>query len=65
MDNSLPIDEINTPRRIGISDGEFVVLDKTVDGVFQGHVRTWKELSNEMQAILRKAKLVNKKGKIL
>ncbi|WP_204343380.1 polymorphic toxin-type HINT domain-containing protein [Paenibacillus elgii] len=63
LDNSLSIGP-NTDRRIGISDGEFVVLDRTSEGLYHGHVRSWGELTPTMQAILRKAGLVNKKGKI-
>ena len=63
LDNSIPISE-NTTRRIGISDGEFVVLDETTKGVFHGHVRSWNELSEKMKAVLIKAGKVNKKGKI-
>ncbi|QTE21204.1 hypothetical protein J3359_10235 [Polaribacter cellanae] len=57
----------NTTRRVGVdsSTGEFVVFDEHSEGVFHGHVRTWSELSQGMQAILRKAGLVNKKGKII
>lgn len=63
LDNSVPISD-NTTRRIGISEGEFVVLDETMEKLFHGHVRSWKELSNAMKAALRKAGLVSKKGKI-
>lgn len=64
LDNSLPIGP-NTNRRIGISNGEFVVLDNTIGDIFHGHVRSWDELTQIMQAVLRKAGLVTKKGKIL
>ncbi|MCM1315467.1 MAG: hypothetical protein NC244_08885 [Alistipes senegalensis] len=64
LDNSLPIGP-NTKRRIGISNGEFVVLDNTIGNIFHGHVRPWKKLSQTMQAVLKRAGLVNKKGKIL
>nr|WP_237178999.1 polymorphic toxin-type HINT domain-containing protein [Paenibacillus sp. MMS18-CY102] len=63
LDNSLSIGP-NTDRRIGISDGEFVVLDKTSDGIYHGHVRSWSELTPTMQSILRKEGLVDKKGNI-
>jgi len=55
----------NTTRRVGISDGEIVVFDETSKGVFHGHVRSWSELSEQIKAALRKAGMVNKKGKIL
>lgn len=55
----------NTTRRVGISDGEIVVFDETTSGVYHGHVRSWNELSEQMKAALRKAKMVNKKGKII
>jgi len=64
LDASLPLGP-NTDRRIGISNGEFVVLDNTIDNIFHGHVRSWSKLTQLMQAVLRKAGLVNKKGKIL
>ncbi|MFC5700575.1 polymorphic toxin-type HINT domain-containing protein [Cohnella faecalis] len=54
----------NTDRRIAVSNGEFVVLDKTSDGLYHGHVRSWSELTPTMQAILRKEGLVDKKGRI-
>lgn len=63
LDNSISIGP-NTDRRIGISDGEFVVLDKTSDGLYHGHVRSWGELDQKMQSIFRKAGLVDKKGNI-
>ena len=65
LDNSVPIKEGTTTRRVGISDGEIVVFDETTQGVFHGHVRSWGELSQSMQAALRKSGLVTKKGKII
>lgn len=64
LNNSLPINQ-STTRRIGISQGEFVVLDETGGGIFHGHVREWKDLTQQMQAVLRRSGLVTKKGKIL
>ena len=69
LDNSLPLND-TTNRRIGICNGEFVVVDHTSGGlypagVYHGHVRPWGELTQSMQAILRKAGLVNKKGEII
>jgi hypothetical protein len=64
LDNSVSIGP-NTTRRVGISQGEFVVLDETGNGIFHGHVREWGDLTQEMQAALRKSGLVNKKGKII
>ena len=64
LDNSVPIGS-NTTRRIGISEGEIVVLDETNPGIFHGHVRSWDELSEAMKAALRKSGKVNKKGKII
>ncbi|OJG90995.1 hypothetical protein RV15_GL000991 [Enterococcus silesiacus] len=64
LDNSLPLKD-TTKRRISLSDDEFVVIDSSGDGTFHGHVRTWDELSPKMKAILQKAGLVNKKGKII
>lgn len=64
MDNSVEIGP-NTTRRVGISDGEIVVFDETTSGIFHGHVRSWNELSETMKAALRKAGMVNKRGKII
>ncbi|WP_169009373.1 polymorphic toxin-type HINT domain-containing protein [Faecalispora jeddahensis] len=54
-----------TTRRVGISNNQFVVLDETSSGIFHGHVRSWGELTPAMQSALKKAGLVNKRGKIL
>jgi len=64
LDNSVAIGP-NTTRRVGISDGEIVVFDETTSGSFHGHVRSWNELSEAMKVALRKAGMVNKKGKII
>nr|WP_294490768.1 polymorphic toxin-type HINT domain-containing protein [uncultured Anaerosporobacter sp.] len=64
LDNSIEIGP-NTTRRVGISDGEIVVFDETTSGIFHGHVRSWNELTETMKAVLRKAGMVNKKGKII
>ena len=69
LDNSLQIDP-PASRRIGISEGEIVILDRTVDGIFHGHVRTWSELIKNpcMQKacnLLRKSNLVDKFGRIV
>lgn len=37
---------------------------QTREGLYQGHVHEWEDLSQQMQSILRKADLVTKKGKI-
>jgi hypothetical protein len=42
-----------------------VVLDETTPGVFHGHVRSWEQLRPEMQNALRKAGLVDRRGKII
>lgn len=62
LDNSVSLNAETTPRRIGVSDGEIVVLDQTTEGVFHGHVRSWGELTPKMCSVLQKAGLVDKKG---
>lgn len=52
-------------QRISISKGEFVVLDKTRNGLYHGHVRSWSGLTPKMRAELQKAGWVTKKGKII
>lgn len=59
----------NTTRRVGVDyrTGEFAVFDETFNGsgIYHGHVRTWNELTQQMQSALRRAGLVTSKGKIL
>lgn len=57
----------NTTRRVGVDpkNNEIVVLDEHLNGVFHGHVRNFKQLETPMQNALRKAKMVDKKGRIL
>ncbi|WP_052598407.1 hypothetical protein [Aureispira sp. CCB-QB1] len=57
----------NTTRRVGVDKetGEFNVFDEHTKGNFHGHVRTWKELSQDMKNTLIKNKVANRKGKIL
>lgn len=70
LDSSLEIAH-TTPRRIGIEEDYFVIFDQTHAAIanspaeFHGHIRTWEELTDAMQALLRKKGLVNAKGKIL
>ena len=70
LDNSHSIGP-DTERRVGVADGEIVILDKTTDEIFHGHVRTWDELlqegskSQKIRNTLLKNGLVNQKGKIL
>jgi len=64
LDNSFPIKE-TSKRRIGISEGEFVVLDETSPGLYHGHVRTWQELKDTIQNILIDNGLVRDNGKII
>ena len=56
-----------SPRRVGIDyqTGEFTVFDQTSAGVFHGHVRSWNDLTSQMQNALRKAGMVDRKGNIL
>jgi hypothetical protein len=64
LDNSILIKD-TSPRRIGISQGQIVILDKTNEGVYHGHVRDWGELDESMQRKLIKEGLTNQKGKII
>ena len=62
---------LENKRRIGINEGEFVVLDRTHKGIsrnkdiFHGHVERWEDLRQPMRDALEKAGLTDKKGKIL
>ncbi len=61
LDNSIQI-KPTSPRRIGTSNGQIVVLDKTMPGLYHGHVRAWGELTNSMRSVLIKGGLVSRKG---
>lgn len=63
LDNSISLGK-NTSRRIGISDGEIVILDQTSPGLFHGHVRSWNDLTQIMKNVLTEANLVTSRGKI-
>jgi filamentous hemagglutinin len=64
LDNSFEIPG-KERTRIGFSQGQFVVLNETVEGVYHGHVRTWGELRVFMQNILRDQGIVTKAGKFI
>jgi hypothetical protein len=64
LDNSVPISAETTPRRIGISNGEIVVLDQTLNGTYHGHVRSWNGLTQPMKNALIDAGMATRKGKI-
>ena len=70
MLNKGGLDKVNK-RRVGISDNEFVVLNRTKKGVtrdkdvFHGYVQTWEDLEEKMQEALKNAELTDKNGKIL
>ncbi len=64
LDTSLLVEGVKEPR-VSILKGEFVVLYKTQEGLYHGHVRAWKELTKDMQKALKNEKFVNHNGKIL
>ena len=78
LDNSIewtPEAVGQSPRRLGVSSGQIVVLDRTrkvpcgcsagggTNEVWHGHVRAWDQLSQGMQSVLRKNGLVDRKGR--
>ena len=63
LDNSFPISS-NSHRRIGVSNGQFVVLPQTSPGVHHGYVVQWDELTNQMKSVLYQNGVVGKNGKI-
>lgn len=80
LDNSIewtPEGPGQAPRRIGVSNGEIVILDRTrqascgctteggVNDIWHGHVRSWDQLSPGMQSAVRKGGLVDRKGRPL
>lgn len=56
-----------SPRRVGVDpkNNEFVVLDETRQGLFHGHVRSWKDLTDQMRGVLVKMKHADWRGNIL
>ncbi|WP_202067749.1 hypothetical protein [Enterococcus sp. BWB1-3] len=64
LDNSVPISS-NTDRRVAISNGEIVIIDQTLPGLYHGHVEEWDEVNEKVKGLLRKLGWVNKKGKII
>jgi hypothetical protein len=69
LNNSIKISGGGTGR-IGVSEGQIVVLSQTMTGVFHGYVVTWETLSSDkdMQDVIndmKKAGLINSKGKTL
>lgn len=56
-----------TTRRIGhdAGSGQFVVLDRTRDGLWHGHVRTWDELNQAMCNALIRNGVTSPRGKII
>ena len=70
LDSSVQV-KPTSPRRVGVDvkNNELVVLDRTKinpDGVevYHGHVRSWDDLHPDQQKALKKAGLVDKKGRI-
>jgi|GEM_PF-2004599 len=57
--------EPSPKRRIGIEDGQFVVFQKTMEGIYHGHLREFSELEKPMRDALENAGLINKLGKII
>ncbi|HEZ3040469.1 TPA: polymorphic toxin MafB class 1 [Neisseria meningitidis] len=70
LDNSVQV-KSTSPRRVGVdkANNEIVVLDKTQTfnngfAEYHGHVRSWQDLHTDQKNALKKAGLVNSKGKI-
>lgn len=70
LDNSVSLGR-NSTGRVGISEGEIVILRKTSERLYHGYVETWDKLSikgSAAQAIrnaLTENKLVSQSGKII
>lgn len=69
LDNSVKIPGDGTAR-IGVSEGQIVVLSRTAVGLFHGHVMTWQEFQSmryfkkALDAMIKDG-LINNKGKTL
>ena len=64
LDCSVPID-CDSHQRISLCDGEFVILFKTGNNCYHGHVRQWKDLTDQMKNILCENKWTRRNGKII
>jgi len=66
LDNSVQVKDTSA-QRVGVdaANDEIVVFDETHpgQGIFHGHVRQWSDLNISQQNALRRAKLVDKKGR--
>lgn len=65
LDASVQVKETST-RRVGVDtiSDEIVVFDEHAPNIFHGHVRIWDELRPEMQNALKRAELVDSKGRM-
>ena len=64
LDNSFEVlDKKNT--RIALSESQFIVLRRTMDGLYHGYVSTWRELTQGMRNVLINQGLVKDTGKII
>ena len=63
LDNSIQV-KGTSPRRVGVdkANGEIVVFDRTSEGIFHGHVRSFKDLTSQQKNAIRNSGLVDKKG---
>lgn len=66
LDNSAQV-KPTSPRRIGVdrTHDEIVVLDRTTEGRFHGHVRIWEELTDQQRAALVRNNLTDRRGNII
>ncbi len=65
LDSSVLVKD-SSGRRIGIDydTGDFIVFDRTADGTYHGHVRSWDQLHIDMQNALRRAGMADRRGRI-
>ncbi|MGY2293776.1 hypothetical protein ACW9H6_29085 [Pseudomonas sp. SDO528_S397] len=55
-----------SPRRVGIDyDSKSFFFEKTLDTIYHGHARSWRDLHPGMQKALQQAGMVDRKGNIL
>jgi filamentous hemagglutinin len=65
LDTSVQVSSTSS-RRVGIDyeTAEFVVFQKTIGNAYHGHVRSWSDLSSQMQNALQRAGMTDKRGRI-
>ena len=52
----------NSQNRVGLSEGEIVILNETIPDLYHGHVREITDLTDPIKNALREKGWINAKG---